>query len=417
LAPIRAVAHVLSTSEPRPVESGLLLAALSTTALMAALLWLGPVALPANDVHWLLLSPLPREAVLRKPVLQSVLALTGTAAAAGLAALSVLGARDHLPARMALAMTLAAALALAGWAIALHAQGKPALRRAVPLAGLAAAPVLLLTRAPLSLNASGTLAVVALAAGLAMLAIKTLTRFPAQAVVAASQRLGTAVNATIGLQPSDFTRAAEDRYWRARRLRSRPWPRRMPLPLLMAWPDWRTLGRRPARLALIAASTAIPALFHGGPVVIVLFGLSLAVASAGTATIRRSIARPPRAVACLPTVLAAVWLAVALTFLEPSGRWWWLLGVAAAPSVAVAAMRMAGRGPIDHASLPIVMPMSGSWIPTGWLIWCFTGLDVAVIGCLPLLLCLSSAPLQPTVAIVAQTVISATAMGVWCARR
>jgi len=61
--------------------------------------------------------------------------------------------------------------------------------------------------------------------------------------------------------------------------------------------------------------------------------------------------------------------------------------------------------------------MTGSWIPTGWLIWSFTGLDVAVPGCLPLLLCLVVPPWQPFAAIVAQTLVSATVLGVWCGRR
>lgn len=420
LAPIRAIAHALSTSEPRPLAPGLLLAAICTCAFMGAMRWLGPVVLPANDVHWLLLSPLPRGAVLRRPALPTF--FLGTASAAGLAALSVLGARDHLPARMALAPLLGAGLALAGWAVALHAQRSPGLRWTVSLAGLAAAPVLLLTRAPLPLNASGTLATLVFAVLLGFAGFRALQRFPARAVVAASQRLGTAVHATVGLQPSDFTRAAEDSYWRARRLKSRPWPGYLPLWLLMAWPDWRMLGRRPARLVLIAASAAIPALLRGVAQAIVLFGLSLAVAAAGTTSIRRGTAQPREALLrlgflCLPAVLAAAWLAIALSLARPGAGRWLLLGVVAAPSVAVGAMRMAGRGPVDHTSMPVVMPMSGSWIPTGWIIWSFTGLDVAVPGCLPLLLCLFAPAAQPAVAIVAQMIVSATVVGVWCGKR
>jgi hypothetical protein len=352
--------------------------------------------------------------VLRRLALASF--FLGTASAAGLAAWSVLGARDHLPARIALAPLLGAGLALAGWAVAVHAQRSPALRWTVPLAGPAAAPVLLLTRAPWPLNASGTFAVLVFAVLLGFAGLRALERFPAWAVVAAAHRVGTAVQATVGLQPSDFTRAAEDRYWRARSLRSRPWPGYLPMWLLVAWPEWRMLGRRPVRLALIAASAVIPALLQGTAQTIVLFGLSLVVAAAGTTSIRRGAARPPRlGFVFLPMVLAAAWLAIALSATRPGTGWWWLLGAAAAPSLAVGAMRMAGRGPIDHTSVPIVMPMSGSWIPTGWIIWSFTGLDVAVPGCLPLLLCLF-APAQPFAAIAAQTIVSATVVGVWCGR-
>ncbi|HEX6685110.1 MAG TPA: hypothetical protein VF062_20130, partial [Candidatus Limnocylindrales bacterium] len=255
--------------------------------------------------------------------------------------------------------------------------------------------------------------------------------------------------------PSDFSRAAEDRYWRGRRLRSRPWPR-LPAPLLLAWPDWRMLGRRPGRLALIAASAAIPAALSGtipaaipalsaaipaalsgtipaaasaalpaaipGPpgAVVVLFGLSLAVAAAGTTTLRRQprapMTRPVRvARTLLPMVLAAAWLSTALAL--GFGPRYMPLGIAAAPVVAVAAMRMARRGPIDHTSVPIVMPMSGSWIPTGWLTWSYTGLDVAVPGCLPMLLALFGTGVQPTAALAGQLIAGATVLGVWCARR
>jgi hypothetical protein len=281
---------------------------------------------------------------------------------------------------------------------------------------------------------------------LAALVAVVLAGAPAPAIVAASQRLGTAVNATVALQPSDFTRAAEDRYWRGRRLRSRPWPGFLPPPLLMAWPDWRMLGRRPVRLALIAGSAAIPTLLHGTAAIVVLFGLSLVAAAAGATSIRRGIAfgssaavtaagatsirrgiafgRPAGAglvaarlgFACLPSLLAGAWLAGALALAHP-GTSYWLAGLAAAPCVAVGTMRMAGRGPIDHASVPIVMPMSGSWIPTGWLIWSFTGLDVALPGCLPLLWSLLAPPMPPFSAIVAQLGVSAAVLGVWCGRR
>lgn len=417
LAPIRAVAAALSTSEPRPLASGLLLAAVATTGFAGAMRWLGPIAMPAQDVQWLLLSPLPRGAVLRQPARRSLFFFLGTASASGLAALSVLGTRDHLAARMVLAVALAAALALTGWVVALHAQRSPVPRWTVPLAGLAAAPALLLTRAPLPLNLSGTLVALLLAVALGISARRTPADFPARAVVAASQRLGTAVDATVGLQPSDFTRAAEDRYWRARRLKSRPWPRFLPASLLMAWPDWRMLARRPARLTLIAVSAAIPALLGGTAGTVVLFGLSLAVAAAGTTSIRRGIVQSGQVVLLvLPALLAGAWLAIALSLAHP-GSGHWLVGIAAAPSVAIGAIRMAGRGPIDHVSVPIVMPMSGSWIPTGWLIWSFTGLDVAVPGCLPLLLSLLNPSMPPFTALVAQTVVSATVLGVWCGRR
>lgn len=424
LAPLRAVAAALSGSQPASVPTGLALIGLAAVAAMAALRWLGPVVMAAPDVTWLLLSPLDRRAVLAKPALRSLFLLSGTASVAGVAALAAVGARDAIAARMVLAVLLAVALAAAGWALAVHVQAtehRPRLLRLLPVLGIAAAPAFLLTRAPLALNAGGTLAATVLAAGLGLTVASSLRRFPAPAVVTASLRLGTALDATVGLQPSDFTRAAEDRYWRGRRLRSRPWPR-LPVALLLAWPDWRMLGRRRARLALIAASAAIPAALSGAGTgaVVVLFGLSLAVAAAGTTTLRREPRAPMTrrvriARTLLPAVLAAAWLPAALALgFDPQHT---AVGLAAAPVIAVAAMRMARRGPIDHSSAPIVMPMSGSWIPTGWLIWSYSGLDVAVAGCLPMLLALFGAGLPPAAALAGQLVASATVLGVWCAKR
>jgi hypothetical protein len=71
---------------------------------------------------------------------------------------------------------------------------------------------------------------------------------------------------------------------------------------------------------------------------------------------------------------------------------WWLLGAGAAPALAAGALRMARRGPIDHASVPIVLPLSMIAVPTGWLVWGLSGLDLAAPGCAVLLRALIDPP-------------------------
>ncbi|NRQ38292.1 hypothetical protein HII36_41670, partial [Nonomuraea sp. NN258] len=60
---------------------------------------------------------------------------------------------------------------------------------------------------------------------------------------------------------------------------------------------------------------------------------------------------------------------------------WWAFGVLAAPALAAGALRMARRSPLDH-SLPVIDTPGGA-IPTGPLLWALTGVDVALLGCLP----------------------------------
>ena len=162
----------------------------------------------------------------------------------------------------------------------------------------------------------------------------------------------------------------------------------MPVLLATVWPD---------RPLLFAAA---------------VFVLGLAAASAGAGGVRRETDSPAlrrlfgvadlpadAARLVLPALLAAAWLTGALGLLElagavPGGGWVWL-GPAAAGVPAVAALRMARRGHIDHASTPVVMPMLGSRIPLGWLTWSLSGLDVAVPGLLAVLLALTGATAGP----------------------
>ncbi|BCJ77944.1 hypothetical protein CS0771_74880 [Catellatospora sp. IY07-71] len=294
---------------------------------------------------------------------------------------------------------------------------------AVPLSGL--------------LPAAGLAVAVALV--LALLVWRRLAGFPAGPVADAAGRVGVATETAVGLEPSFLTRAVEQAYWRGRRLRSRRWPS-WPGPLALAWLDWRVLARRPLRPLALAGATALPAVLvtvwpAQAPVAVVAsFVLALAAASAGSGGARHDADSPalsrlfgvrqPAADAArlaLPSVLAAAWYAVALALLARAGALpagpWALFGPAAAPVLAVAASRLARRGHVDHASTPVVMPMTGSHIPTGWFIWGLTGLDMAVLGCLPLLWALAARPADPYPMLLVQVIVSGAVVAVHLLRR
>jgi hypothetical protein len=172
---------------------------------------------------------------------------------------------------------------------------------------------------------------------------------------------------------------AEDGYWRRRALRSRPWPQLRPAPrlrpaLLLAFADWRRLGRRPGTLVTLAAGAVAPALGAGaitgtarGVVVVIALLLGgITAASQGCGALRRDASDPALrrllgvgarqalvARAVLPTVLSSAWLALALAFLVSAGvlhGWTWpVLGALAGPGLVPAAMRTARTAPADTA--------------------------------------------------------------------
>jgi hypothetical protein len=201
---------------------------------------------------------------------------------------------------------------------------------------------------------------------------------------AGSARAGTVLLAAAFLNVPLLTWIAEDSHWRGRRLDSRPWPRlaafspRLGPAFVLAWADWRRLGRRPAVLAALAVSALAPALAgaaftgraHGWVTAGVLLAGAMAAGTQGTAATRRDTNDPAlrrllgvdaeaalatRAV--LPALLGAAWLALALALLAltgelPGAQWpvlWPVLGLAAGPGVAAAALRIARTAPINPA--------------------------------------------------------------------
>jgi hypothetical protein len=235
---------------------------------------------------------------------------------------------------------------------------------------------------------------------------RALPRFPAGVVRAGSARAGTVLLAATFLNVPLLTWIAEDSHWRGRRLGSRAWPRLgglasrlgglasrlagfMPRTgavarpeasvvlgpaLVLAWADWRRLGRRPALLVAVAVSTLAPALggaaftghAHAWVVVAVLVAGAMAAGTQGTAALRRDANDPAlrrllgvdagaalTARAVLPVLLSAAWLTLALGLLaltgELSGTLWPVLGLAAGPGVAAAALRIARTSPLNPA--------------------------------------------------------------------
>ncbi|GIF95395.1 DUF6297 family protein [Catellatospora citrea] len=456
--PFQSLLSDLSTPLPpaAPVTAlvGVALAVAALAALVQVAAVAGPVLLTPADARWLLLSPLDRRAVLAPAALRAAAATVVVGVVLGGMTLSLLGFPDHGALRLTAAVVGGGSYALTGVCLAALAQrsarAAPWLRRiaggAVVLALLTGATVAAAGGAvrplpavplPAALAAAGAgvLCALATAAGV----WRSLAMFPAGPVLEAATRLSAAGDAVVALEPSFLSRMAENAYWRERRPPSRPWPA-WPGPLVLAWLDWRGLRRRPGRLAALALSTLLPVLLATAspdrPLLsaAAVFVLGLAAASAGAGGVRRETGSPalrrlfgvaglPAEAArlVLPALLAGAWLTAALGLLELAGalpgEGWCRLGPAAAGVPALAALRMARRGHIDHASTPVVMPMVGSRIPLGWLTWSLSGLDVAVPGLLPLLLALTAPDPDPARSAAIQAALSAVLLTAHLYRR
>jgi len=95
----------------------------------------------------------------------------------------------------------------------------------------------------------------------------------------------------------------------------------------------------------------------------------------------------------VPSLLAAVWLALALGGLQATGRLdgpWWLLGVAAGPAVAVAALLRARVSAASVGSVLIDTPLGA--FPSGMLLWLTNGVGVLALLTLPVSVGLIATP-------------------------
>ncbi|MFF5262608.1 DUF6297 family protein [Actinomadura viridis] len=438
-------------ADPAQVGAGLALLGLLYAGSLALARAFGPVALPAADAAWLLLSPLPRRRVLMRPAL----ILLGVAVVAGLvlgvSLLAVLGAPDHTVLRSAVALALGVCATVGGTAVAVLAQTSApwdggsrmmivAVAAVAVLAALLSGPAGRLPQTVPAVFGAALAAACCVAAALAVrLAWIRLDRVHARDLLAASARVRQVTTAATVLDVGSLTWAAEDARWRGRVLRSRRWPR-LPAPFALAWHDWRRLGRRPGRLGVLLASTALPALAMraAGGTSLVVVALTaagaLAAAASCTAGARRDAGDPalhrlagvhPRAAlaarSALPALVGGLWLAVALAGLEAAGGLpggpWWPLALPAAPALAAGALRMARRPPVDHA-MPVIDTPAGA-IPTGPALWALTGADLALLGCAPVLYVLyvlSAGSAAPGPVLAAQAVTGAATLGLYLLR-
>jgi Family of unknown function (DUF6297) len=391
----------------------------------------GPIALSPADSSWLLLSPLDRRALLRRPTatVAGLGALAGVAA--GVLALAMAGPYLHhgsraLPAAwLALSAVSGAGIFLAIVFAGALAQPRPRWRARLRACCAAVAAIAVVgavagerwtalahaITAGFARTSTGTLSVlavvaVALAAAAGALVWLSLRRFPADVLRTDSARAGRALMAAAFLNVPLLTWIAEDNHWRGRLLPSRPWPK-LPPAMALAWADWRRLGRRPALLTVLAASALVPALAgaavtgkpHGWTIAAALLAGAIVAGLHGTATtrrdtndqtLRRMLGVDARAAlvarAALPALLAAAWLTLALTLLVATGvlyGWLWpMLGLFAGPGVAAAALRMARTAPINPADQGPNLAI-GATPP--WLISRLLSVVVGLIGAYPLL--------------------------------
>jgi hypothetical protein len=460
-------------STPAQAEAGLALVLSAAAGLVVLVQALGPLALSPADASWLLLTPLNRRDVLRRPAA----ALAGLAMLAGalLGALALAMAGPFLPhgthralgAWLALSAVSGAGLLLAAVLLAVLAQPWPHQRTRLRLGGAVVAAIVALAGvtgvrwsvvsrpvttwvAHISTGATGALAVAAVAASsvAAVLVWRMLPRFPAAVAVADAARAGTTLMAAAFLNVPLLTWIAEDSYWRGRLPASRPWPAvatgtsRWPFAarrggalgpaVALAWVDWRRLARRPALMATLAATTMAPALvgaaFTGHVRTLIVAAVLLAGAISagvqGTAATRRDTsdhtlyrllgvdaqaALVARAV--LPVLLSAAWLTVALALLAAvgvlSGWLWPLLGLAAGPGAAAAALRIARTGAINAADQGVDTPL-GPMPP--WLGTRALSVLVGGAGCYPMLKAVLTGRL-PGATLAIQLVVSAVVLG------
>ena len=215
---------------------------------------LGPLALSPADAAWLLLTPLDRRDVLRRPAVVTAAIAVAAGGVLGALALAMAGPFLRLPAgagahRVPWAWLVLSAAGGAGffaaamlvgvlaqprprWRVRLRATGA-AVGVAVTVGAVAGERWTVVSRAvtdrfaELTTGSFGLIAVLAVAAACiaALLVRRMLPHFPAGVMRAGSARAGTVLLAAAFLNVTLLTWIAEDSHWRCRRLHSRPWPR------------------------------------------------------------------------------------------------------------------------------------------------------------------------------------------------
>ena len=423
---------------------------------------LGPLVLSPADSAWLLLTPLSRRGILRRPAFAAAVAATLSGALLGVLALAMAGPylRTALPSTgggslpgswLAYSAIAGAGCSLAAIATEALVQPRERARSVVraccgllavialagALAGQGSAAVIRTVTAVFGgLTTPDFTAAAVAAVALACLAWLLLWRataaFPAAALRADSARSGRAMLAAGVLNFSLLFWIAEDNHWRGRLLRSRPWPG-MPAAMTLAWADWRRLRRRPGPLAVVVVASVFPALLgaaftgqaHGILIAAALVAGSMAAGLQGTtnarrdmdsAVLRRLLGVAPSQVlaarAALPALLCTAWLALALTVLPAVGAlpgWWWPLLCLAGPGVAAGVLRLARTAPVDPSNRGPDTPM-GNTPP--WMVSRVISIAVAAIGSFPMLTAVIHGHAGAGTA-ASQVLVSAVAIGIY----
>ena len=451
------------STAPAQAQAGAALVIAAGAGLVMLAQLLGPLALSPADASWLLLTPLGRREVLRRPATTAMIVSALTGAVLGVLALTMAGpylrhgARNSLWAWLLPAAIGGAGFFLAATLVAMLAQPSPRwrarLRVACAVVSLAAALGALSGErwvavprrvtavfADVSTATADLIAAVAVAIAcvVTVLVWLMLPRFPASVARTDSARAGTTRLAASFLNVPLLTWIAEDSHWRGRLLTARPWPKAFSSPATtrsaayaLAWVDWRRLSRRPALLLALAGSTLAPAVAgaaltghaRGYGIAAVLIGGAIAAGVQGTAATRRDTSDPAlfrllgvdpqaalRARAVLPALLSTCWLLVASAVLVLSGvltGWLWpLLGLAAGPGLAAAALRIARTGSVNPGEQGADTPLGP--VPP-WLISRLISLLLGAATCYPLLLAVHTGHVHVT-AIAAQLAVSAAVL-------
>jgi hypothetical protein len=403
---------------------------------------LGPVGAGGAEATWWLGLPVDRRGLLRPAAFRLPVA-AGVLAGATLALLDGGLLADHGPGHV-LRLGGGAALACAALVLAAgHLQSHGVPRRATALAGdvvVAAAPVLALVAAladrrlaalpdpPGWVLAAAVVAVVALGWWLDTRLGRIRGRDLRESGSVATQAAG----AIVSLDSRELGRALSDSAARPRRRRARRMRLvRGPVSAVVV-ADLTVLLRSPRHLVQLVVSALLPVVVVITPqlagalgvVVAVLVGGYVAMLATGEGARRAEMApvvdrllplsaqQVRRVRLVVPAAVMVLWSAAAFAAVgtwarDPAG--WLLLGVAAAPVWAGAALRAAYR-PAPNWEGPLIATPAGA-LPGGVAAVLARGPDVAVLGSVPVIVSVALGTVLPAVVAV-QVGVSAIALAV-----
>jgi len=316
--------------------------------------------------------------------------------------------------RIGLRVPIGSALAVLMAVAAVTAQRRPAWGRvADAVAGTAAGAALVIAIGSQELGWSVTgpvdpgavglgpaMAAAAVGVGVIFLVYARLDGWPTHRIVEASAIAGAYADVLYAVEPSFLADLSSRRFWQRRGgFSATRLFRRGRLPPVLVH-DLLIARRKAGRLWWLVAAAAVPTALAAAPIWVTLSAVLLgALATAGTLTesthidagnqaMLRLLGRSGRQVMAqrliVPGLLAGAWLALALGGLQAAGRVngaLWVLGLAAGPAVAVAALRRARVSAASVGNVLVDTPMGA--FPSGMLLWLTNGVDVLVLLTLP----------------------------------